>query len=97
MSIQTQAIPDSVGNEPCRGNCSGYGARSFCPPLIVLAMHSERYASEAMLERSRYPVQPGAAQEANRLGHFAGTVASGKFCECMFFNWTGQAFAKSPM
>jgi len=27
-------------NPHCKGSCSGYGTRSICPPLIVLAVLS---------------------------------------------------------
>ncbi len=97
MTHQTRATADVPPNESCRGNCAGYGTRSFCPPLIVLAMHSERSASERLLDRARYPHQPETAQETNPLGHFDGALASGEFCTCMFSHLTSMSCAKSEM
>ena len=37
MQLSTTKIcPNS--NQPCAGKCAGYGTRSNCPPLIVLAV-----------------------------------------------------------
>jgi hypothetical protein len=97
MSNQTRATADVSLNESCRGNCEGYGSRSFCPPLIILAMHSERSESERMLERARYPHNPGLAQETGLFGHFSGHLASPGFCNCMFTHFTQLSNTRSEM
>jgi hypothetical protein len=97
MTHPIRAAADVPPNESCRGNCAGYGSRSSCPPLIVLAMHSERSASEQMLDRARYPHNPEMEPENNRLGHFTGALASGEFCACMFSHLASQSFTKSEM
>ena len=94
MTHQTRATADVSPNESCRGNCAGYGTRSFCPPLIVLAMRSEPSVSERLLSCARYS-RPETAPEANPLGHFPGALASGEFCTCMFSHLTSTSFTKS--
>jgi hypothetical protein len=97
MSAHTRAISDTSRNYSCRGNCPGYGTHSFCPPLIVLAMHSEQSAAEYSLERSRYPLDPESTEESCQAAHFAGTVTPGEFCNCMFSALASPSFAKSQM
>ena len=94
MSIQARATANFPQNEACVGNCPGYGTRSFCPPLIVLAMQSRRSANEERMDQARYPVQP---EESSRLGHFMGSVAHGEFCNCMYTHFNSPASVKSSM
>jgi hypothetical protein len=94
MSIQARATAVVPPNESCRGNCSSNGTRSFCPPLIVLAMQSGRSASEQLMDRARYPLEP---EESSRLGHFMGAVASGEFCNCMYTRFAAIGSVKSSM
>jgi predicted metal-binding protein len=97
MSTQHSAAGDSSQNHSCRGNCPGYGTHSFCPPLIVLAMHSQQTASEYALDQSRHPLNDESTQETSRAAHFSGTVASGGYCSCMSSNLGSQSFVKSQM
>jgi hypothetical protein len=97
MSTQHSAAGDSSQNYPCRGNCPGYGAHSFCPPLIVLAMHSQQSASERELDQSRHSLDTETTQETCHAAYFAGTVASGGYCSCISSTLRGQSFPKSQM
>src|ERR1700739_2941981 len=97
MSNQSRAAADISPGEPCRNNCPGYGTYSFCPPLIVLPIHSERAESELRLDRARYPLSPEMAQDIGRLGHFSGNLAAGEFCNCIFSRLPCLSTAKSQM
>jgi len=38
MSTVSVQKPCATGNQPCVEFCPGYGSRTNCPPLIVLAV-----------------------------------------------------------
>jgi hypothetical protein len=79
MTALSRNFPQSAPSHPCRSDCSGYGTRSSCPPLIVLAMQAEHGADG-----------PGAV-----LSRFAGKVVSGRFCGCIFSGCEGFRTAGS--
>jgi hypothetical protein len=50
--IETAPVYDA--HQPCNGYCSGYGTRSSCPPLIVLAMQSECPSAPHSLDSAQH-------------------------------------------
>jgi len=54
--------------EPCRGNCSGYGSRCCCPPLVVLAMRS----------------MPAEALPEGETASYGEALVSSEFSSCAF-------------
>ena len=81
---------------PCNGQCSGFGTRSCCPPLIVLAMHSEISAS-ARSQTQSHPRPASDETRDSRLGHFANGLAAAEFCNCTFGYLAHQAGQRSLM
>lgn len=67
----------------CRTGCSGYGSRTHCPPLIVIASLLADSSSEQLLEQSRYPdtMEPGLPT-----AHFGRHLASAEFCRGLSFH-----------
>ncbi len=98
MSANASYDSDSYKNEPCRGDCSGYGTRCSCPPLIVLAMHSQRQSqadSESHCMHHRH--SPVLEPESRRMGFYSSELASSDFCGCLFSYHEQQAGAKTEM
>lgn len=78
-------------SQSCRGNCSGYGSRCCCPPLIVLAMHSQHVPSQPC-HHSHIDENEAATP------HCTGArLVSGEFCNCMFAYRGHEPGAKMEM
>lgn len=98
MSANASVESNPNKNEPCRGDCSGYGTRCSCPPLIVLAMHTHRQSEiEFNTHRLHQRHSPVPDPEARRLGHFSSELASPEYCNCLFSYREQQAGAKTEM
>jgi hypothetical protein len=97
MTAQAEENSYPVASQPCNGQCSGFGTRSCCPPLIVLAMHSESSASTRSQTQSHPRPASDETHGSPRLGHFGGALASGEFCNCTFGYLTNQAGQKTLM
>jgi hypothetical protein len=97
MAANTDSNFYTVTDQPCDGRCSGFGTRSSCPPLIVLAMHSEFAVSGRMTPPTQHPRSPEAVQESRRLGYFSDALASSEYCGCTFAHRADQAGTRSSM
>jgi len=92
MPAKIDGHPHPDISESCRGNCSGYGSRCCCPPLIVLAMHSQHAAGQpchhSHIDESAAVTLPD---------YSASKLVSGEFCSCMFPYRAHEAGAKIEM
>src|SRR5277367_1082929 len=67
MTAHADEAPYPVASQTCNGQCSGFGTRSCCPPLIVLAMRSERSLPLQFQEQSQPRVVSDRTRELPRL------------------------------
>jgi hypothetical protein len=79
-------------SEACRGNCSGYGSKCCCPPLIVLAMRSQHSSGQHC-----HHCRSDEGDAATAPEYLATGLASREFCNCMFSYRAHEAGTKMEM
>ena len=70
MTVHAHEAPYPIANQTCNGQCSGFGTRSCCPPLIVLAMQSERSLPLQSQEQSQPRAVSDKTRDSPRLEYF---------------------------
>ena len=80
MPLPNSNVSGQYSDTACSARCTEYGTHTCCPPLIVLAMRSERSESEAALDRVRYRGE----QSSEQLSQFSGALVSAEYCHCTF-------------
>jgi hypothetical protein len=96
MRARSEGQEKLNASEPCRGDCSGYGSRCCCPPLIVLAARTG-HGAHRVLDQASHDGRTAEARALQTRDYFADSWASSEYCSCTLAYHAQQAGIKIEM